>query len=53
MPGVRSTIWRRAAALVAATALAGQFRVLAFAASFVPITVYVVTFLVTFRRVKG
>lgn len=37
----------------AAIALDGQFRVVAFAASFVPIAAYVVTFLVVYRRVKG
>ncbi|MCB1355793.1 MAG: hypothetical protein KDK53_04590 [Maritimibacter sp.] len=37
----------------AATALGGQFRVVVFAASFVPIAAYVVTFLLVFRRVKG
>ncbi len=37
----------------AATALGGQFRVMAFAASFVPIAAYVVTFLLVYRRVKG
>ncbi|GKY88203.1 hypothetical protein [Sinisalibacter aestuarii] len=37
----------------AATAIGGQFRVAAFAASFVPIAAYVLTFLGTFRRVKG
>lgn len=36
-----------------AAALAGQFRTAVFAASFVPIAAYVVTFLVVFRRVKG
>lgn len=37
----------------AATALGGQFVIVAFAASFVPIAAYVVTFLLTFKRVKG
>ena len=37
----------------AATAHGGQFRVVVFAASFVPIAAYVVTFLLVFRRVKG
>ena len=37
----------------AATALGGQFRTVVFAASFVPIAAYVVTFLLVFRRVKG
>ena len=37
----------------AAKALEGQFRVVVFAASFVPIAAYVVTFLLVFRRVKG
>ena len=37
----------------AATALGGQFRTAVFAASFVPIVAYVVTFLLVFRRVKG
>ncbi|MEZ5720323.1 MAG: hypothetical protein R3D59_00635 [Paracoccaceae bacterium] len=36
-----------------ATALGGQFRVVVFAASFLPIAAYVVTFLLVFRRVKG
>lgn len=36
-----------------ATALGGQFRTVVFAASFVPIAAYVMTFLVVFRRVKG
>ena len=35
------------------TACGGQFYVLAFAASFVPIAAYVVTFLLTYRKVKG
>jgi len=37
----------------AGVALGGQFRTAVFAASFVPIAAYVVTFLVVFRRVKG
>ena len=37
----------------AAVALGGQFRTVVFAASFVPIAAYVVTFLLTYRRVKG
>lgn len=37
----------------AATALGGQFRVAVFAASFVPIAAYVVTFLLVFRRVRS
>jgi len=37
----------------AAVALGGQFRTVVFAASFVPIAAYVVTFLLVFRRVKG
>lgn len=36
-----------------ATALAGQLRTATFAASFVPIAAYVVTFLFTFKKVKG
>ncbi|MCB1339010.1 MAG: hypothetical protein KDK10_16680 [Maritimibacter sp.] len=36
-----------------AAALGGEFRTAVFAASFVPIAAYVVTFLVGFRRVKG
>jgi hypothetical protein len=35
------------------TALGGRFYVAAFAASFVPIAAYVVTFLLVFRRGKG
>ena len=35
------------------TALDGQFITLAFAASFVPITAYVVTFMLVFRRNKA
>lgn len=41
------------AGVEADAALFGQFRVLAFAASFVPIAAYVLTFLLTFRREKG
>lgn len=37
----------------AEVALGGQFRTAVFAASFVPIAAYVVTFLLVFRRVKG
>lgn len=36
-----------------ATALDGQFYVMAFAASFVPIAAYVLTFLLVFRKVRG
>ncbi|SMH49554.1 hypothetical protein [Maritimibacter sp. HL-12] len=35
------------------TALGGQFFVMVYAASFVPIVAYVVTFLVVYRRGKG
>jgi hypothetical protein len=36
-----------------ATALGGQFFVMVYAASFVPIVAYVVTFLVVYRRGRG
>jgi hypothetical protein len=39
--------------VVTETALGGQFLIVAFAASFVPIAAYVVTFLLAYRKVRG